>query len=181
MEIKTKENLYTVIKNQDISECLTETEQQILGLLLGRLASEAPERKYYVVNQDEPYAHKILEAILDGEDAKVEGYYNRVKFCFQKQLGLSGLAFKPDIENRGFNRISFTFTSYPLLGKLKDEMSNTIDSVLLKLNQVGATHWSLANLERFRDISSFQDVYTGDILYSKRNKDKGTLEITLDD
>lgn len=166
MEIKTKENLYTVIKNQDISECLTETERQILGLLLGKLASEAPERKYYVVNQDEPYAHKILEAILDGEDAKVDGYYNRVKFCFQKQLGL---IFKPDIENRGFNRISFTFTSYPLLGKLKDEMSSTIDSVLLKLNQVGATHWSLTNLERFRDTSSFQDVYTGDILYESDN------------
>lgn len=32
--------------------------------------TDTPDNKYYVCNQDEPYAKKVIDAILEGETAK---------------------------------------------------------------------------------------------------------------
>ena len=174
MEIKTKENLYTVIKNEDLIHTLTETERQVLGLILHKIAQVTPGRKYYVVNQDEPYAHKVLETILDGEESKLEKTYaERIEQVMY--AGLTSLvAFNPSIEDKAVNRISFTFTSYPLLGKLKEEMQPAIEAVSQEMLNLKATSWKLGSVERFRDTFSFQDVYTGDILIEQKDD---TLEL----
>ena len=40
--------------------------------LLGFISNWMPDNKYYVCNQDEPYAGKVINIILTGEDAKAE-------------------------------------------------------------------------------------------------------------
>jgi hypothetical protein len=69
-------NKFLVLKREDISRYLT--EQQILNLgecisavQVGRQNDgKNPVNDYWVVNQDEPYAKKILQAILRGEKTK---------------------------------------------------------------------------------------------------------------
>lgn len=41
-----------------------------LSRLLPEIAQFLPEHKYYVCNQDEPYAQQVIDIILAGEDAK---------------------------------------------------------------------------------------------------------------
>lgn len=40
--------------------------------LLGYISNWLPDHKYYVCNQDEPYAEKVIEIILKGEEEKEE-------------------------------------------------------------------------------------------------------------
>jgi len=67
-----KEGTHVVLKEADITEHLTKTEADILGLLYekiikGRASLGKKENKYYVVNTDEPYADDILEIIRENE------------------------------------------------------------------------------------------------------------------
>ena len=68
----TKEifNKFLVMKWEWINENLNSTELTILTLLLKKACSEKPNHSYYVVNTDEPYAKKIKELILNGEQEK---------------------------------------------------------------------------------------------------------------
>ena len=40
--------------------------------ILSETAQFIPPNKYYVCNQDEPYAEKVINIILTGEDTKTE-------------------------------------------------------------------------------------------------------------
>ena len=42
--------------------------------LLGFISNWLPGHKYYVCNQDEPYAQQVISIILAGENAKKAGY-----------------------------------------------------------------------------------------------------------
>ena len=80
-----KENLYLTIKWSKINTVLTETEQDILHILLDKIdwhfgkvlngrtsLNTFKVNKYIICNQDEPYADKVWEIILEGEDAKAK-------------------------------------------------------------------------------------------------------------
>jgi hypothetical protein len=54
------------------------TLQQAAELLLLLEKFKLPDNKYYVCNQDEPYAPQIIKTILDGEDQKANPVENRV-------------------------------------------------------------------------------------------------------
>lgn len=68
-----KENTHTVIKNEDIRKYLTVKEISQLVNILANISSgrradgKNPENTYYICNTDEPYADKVLEAIMGGE------------------------------------------------------------------------------------------------------------------
>ena len=55
------------MKIEDVETMLTETEQEILACIIDKLDNI---NEYIVCNQDEPYAEKVWQAILSGEDAK---------------------------------------------------------------------------------------------------------------
>lgn len=167
MGIHTKSNLYTVIKNGDLVH-LTETERQILGLILNKLSATAPDRKYYVVNTDEPYSHKVLEVILDGEEAKGPDYKERVKDLIIMNIPLE-FSYSEGIDDKAVNHISFSFTSYPLLGKLEEEITPAIESIVKQMTSLGVVRWKFLDIERLRDTYSFQDVYTGRIIIETKN------------
>lgn len=40
--------------------------------VLGQISVYLPDNKYYVCNQDEPYAQKVIDIIIAGETAKGE-------------------------------------------------------------------------------------------------------------
>lgn len=69
-------NRFIVIKNSDIDKYLTGDEKESLSIALVAIANgrardgKAPENTYLVCNTDEPYADKVLDIILDGEDRK---------------------------------------------------------------------------------------------------------------
>jgi hypothetical protein len=68
---------FCVIKTSDALKYLTKSELTKLGVLFakidaGRKADGKSINNYYVCNTDEPYAQKIIQTILDGEDAKGE-------------------------------------------------------------------------------------------------------------
>jgi hypothetical protein len=54
------------------SESRIKAIQTCIDNLIGVLNYEAdyPDNKYYVCNQDEPYAQKVLDVILEGEKEK---------------------------------------------------------------------------------------------------------------
>lgn len=173
-DIKTKENLYTVIKNADL-DFLTETEQAIMKILLERISQLAPERKYYVVNTDEPYSHKILEAILDGEEAKGCGYQEAIRLAIlssvnkihQDKIYTNDRYYQYCEHLHGSGEtifIPFGFTSYPLLGKFNEEMQSAVKEIVNKMVELKAKRWVLPPVERLRDISNFQDTYSGGVL-----------------
>ena len=62
-----KDDKYFVMKIEDVETMLTETEQEILACIIDKLDSI---NEYIVCNEDEPYAEKVWQAILSGEDAK---------------------------------------------------------------------------------------------------------------
>lgn len=157
----TKENKYTVIKNEDLLESLTETERSIFNLLLNKAISGKPHRKYYVVNKDEPYSHKILEVILDGEESKGASYQERI---LDLLVGAISLPYNDKLSLDSVEKIDFNFTSYPLLGILENEIQPAIGHVLQGLQNLNARSWRLGKLERFRDNYSFQDVYIGEVI-----------------
>jgi hypothetical protein len=82
-----KEGTHVVLKEADINEHLSESEQKIFELLYekvikGRKSLGKPENAYYVVNVTEPYADKILEVIKEGEMVKVDP--NQISLFDQK-------------------------------------------------------------------------------------------------
>lgn len=58
-------NKFLVVKNASIKKYLTETEAGILDILLFKVSCFDHENKYYVCNQDEEYAEKVLDLILE--------------------------------------------------------------------------------------------------------------------
>lgn len=166
-ELNTKKDQYIVIKRSDLLNDLTTAEKEIMNILL-RKAVANNNRSYYVVNTDEPYAHRVLEVILDGEESKEEDYHLKIQGMFQKKI--KELYPKAEfISNRLYeptNKIEFNFMSYPLLGNFESEIYPCLQDVLMKLNVLNLDNfrWSLNNLDRLRDTYSFQDVYTGEVL-----------------
>ena len=66
---------YMVLKRDDIDTFLSVYDRVILERLVGRInecrESEGKSKNDYILcNQDEPYAEKVWQAILDGEDNK---------------------------------------------------------------------------------------------------------------
>lgn len=165
---KTKENKYTVIKNSDLLDSLTETERHIFNLLVNKLSQGKTSRKYYVVNTDEPYAHKVLETILEGEECKSGDWKQKII-----NLLSSGLKSSPSKSENVLIKIPFNFTSFPLLGNIELEIEPVIGKILQDIQALELTEysWNPNNLERFRDTYSFQDVYIGEIeIYERNNK-----------
>lgn len=170
----TKENRYTVIKNEDLVDSLSETERQIFNLLLNKAIVGKPSRKYYVVNKDEPYAHKVLETILDGEESKGVGYQERILDLLKRYIKLD---YAEDVVDEAINKVEFNFISYPLLGNLDNEIASVMDTIIQKLETLNATKWRLGNLERFRDLYSFQDVYIGEIIIEREEERTDSMEL----
>ena len=70
---------YIVIKNEDAEKYLDDFERHQLELVMqsiskGREADGKTQNTYYLCNTDEPYADKVLQTILDGEDEKKKEY-----------------------------------------------------------------------------------------------------------
>lgn len=164
----TKENLYTVIKNEELLESLNETERNIFNLLLHKVMLGKPARKYYVVNKDEPYSHKILEVILDGEESKGASYQEKILELFKNSLTAE---YDDSLPSGGIDKVDFNFTSYPLLGVLEDEIQPAVGQILQKFQMLNVKRWRLGKLERFRDSYDFQDVYIGDIIIESENEE----------
>jgi len=67
---------HTIFKNKDLAKYLTneqaKNEMEIsYAIKQGRAADgKNPENQYYICNVDEPYADKVLQVILNGEDEK---------------------------------------------------------------------------------------------------------------
>lgn len=165
----TKENKYTVIKNSDLLESLTETERQIFNLLVNKITSDKTSRRYYVVNVDEPYAHNVLETILDGEERKRGSYVDRIKKLISK-----GLRKEPiEVQDRTCtNKINIDFNNYPLVGNLESEIQPVVGKILQNVHalELEDFDWCLYDIERFRDTYSFQDAYIGVVyIYEKNN------------
>lgn len=66
-------NKFLVVKTEDINKHLSKSERKalvdaLLTIRNGRiLDGKKPENEYWIVNQDEPYADKILQTILENE------------------------------------------------------------------------------------------------------------------
>jgi hypothetical protein len=72
-----KESTHCVIKALDAVIYLSKDELALLSEIFRKLdkcreQDGKPINDYYICNLDEPYADKVLQAILDGEDAKNE-------------------------------------------------------------------------------------------------------------
>lgn len=65
---KNEENKYFVIPRKYLEGIEQETINKITNHALKKGFNL--KNKYYVCNQDEPYAHKIIETILEGEALK---------------------------------------------------------------------------------------------------------------
>lgn len=71
-----KNDIYLVLKNDEIIKYLDEDCKAHLDTITGAIASgrqrdgKKPYNGYHVVNKDEPYADKVLQVILQGEDLK---------------------------------------------------------------------------------------------------------------
>lgn len=74
-----KKSSHTVIKHEDLNKYLTGFEVGCLHHCLiqiynGRIKDgKQGDNEYYICNKDEPYAQKVLDVILQGEDQKKEG------------------------------------------------------------------------------------------------------------
>ena len=64
------ENKFCCFKTKYAEKCLTEAELSILSVLLQKIEKNYPNRVYFCVNQDEPYADKVWELIKEGEAEK---------------------------------------------------------------------------------------------------------------
>ena len=65
------ERKFVCFKADHTEQCLTNTELNILGMILQKIEEYYPNREYLCVNQDEPYADKVWELIKQGEQEKV--------------------------------------------------------------------------------------------------------------
>ena len=66
------EEKFIVINKKHLEEAKEEIPDKINEFieLLGFISNWLPNHKYYVCNQDEPYAQKVIDIILTGEDKK---------------------------------------------------------------------------------------------------------------
>lgn len=64
------EHKFCCFKAEHAEKCLTKTELSILGVLLQKIENNYPNREYFCINQDEPYADKVWELIKQGEKEK---------------------------------------------------------------------------------------------------------------
>ena len=76
--VEKEECKYLVMKWYDIANSLSGIELKAFVKLIDKVSAERrligkKESNYIVCNQDEPYAEKIWQMILDGERAKLEG------------------------------------------------------------------------------------------------------------
>jgi hypothetical protein len=67
---------FNVIKQQDVFDYLNSDDRKHLDRILrviidGRLKDNRKLNDYWICNQDEPYADKIINIILKGEDNKL--------------------------------------------------------------------------------------------------------------
>lgn len=68
-----KKNTHTVLKNEDIDKYLNTEQKENLADILQTIAKGRDKdgkkmfNEYYVCNTDEPYADKVLDAILRGK------------------------------------------------------------------------------------------------------------------
>lgn len=72
---KIKKDTHLVLKCEDTNEYLTQAERRVLVSLIikiekGRISENKKLNSYYVCNLDEPYADKVFQTILSGEDEK---------------------------------------------------------------------------------------------------------------
>lgn len=72
---KKIDNMYVVLKVDDVKKYLGREGFATLVILNesivnGRESDGKKQNEYIVCNQDEPYAEKVWQAILDGEDKK---------------------------------------------------------------------------------------------------------------
>ncbi len=74
-----KKYTHDVFKQQDLIEYLTNEQiknymEISYAIMQGRMAAgKNPQNHYIVCNADEPYADRVLQIILDGEDEKLRG------------------------------------------------------------------------------------------------------------
>ena len=74
-----KENTHIVIKREDALKYLTEVEYQSLEQILNTIVRgrardlKRPVNRYYICNEDEPYAEMVKGVIVGGEYAKNGG------------------------------------------------------------------------------------------------------------
>lgn len=66
---------FVVLKTDDIKEHLTVYEQRRFQAMCRKIikvreAIGKGNNKYYIINQDEPYADLILDIIIEGEETK---------------------------------------------------------------------------------------------------------------
>lgn len=79
IEVEIKDDIYIVIKREDAMHGLDKPNRDALARILHTLMEyrlhigKQPANKYYVCNQDEPYAAAIRDTILRGEAVKLKG------------------------------------------------------------------------------------------------------------
>lgn len=72
-----KETTHFVIKKEDALKYLTEVEYQTLESILNTIIrgrakdGKRPVNRYYICNEDEPYAKMVEGVIVGGEYAKI--------------------------------------------------------------------------------------------------------------
>jgi len=73
---EVKRNTHIVIKRDDVTEFLSEEERSTLDKLVYEIKVrrlhklKPPHNEYIVCNWNEPYAQKVLDVILEGEELK---------------------------------------------------------------------------------------------------------------
>ncbi len=67
---KMDEVVYLSENNPDFEEAWEKIEDHIKALREFQKKPPIEDNKYIICNQDEPYAEKVMQAILEGEDAK---------------------------------------------------------------------------------------------------------------
>lgn len=74
-----KGTTHIVIKIEDVMKYLTEVEQKSLEVITHTISKgraedgKNPNNKYYICNEDEPYAEMVKGVIIGGEYAKTTG------------------------------------------------------------------------------------------------------------
>jgi len=67
---KFKDKFIVINRNAFAKNGVPDHITDAFKVLLGKIEEYVPNNKYYVCNQDEPYAQKVIDTILSGEDEK---------------------------------------------------------------------------------------------------------------
>lgn len=86
---KRKESTHIVFKIEDALKYLSNEDRERLATLIFRIETGRSQdgkklNRYYICNADEPYADKVLQAILEGEDYK-EAYAKACEYARDEQ------------------------------------------------------------------------------------------------